>query len=87
MCEDCEDLGSTNMSYAEKRRLIDAAWQRRPRPGRAFVAAAVRTPPQLELRCRELDLKLEHRPSGEPTKVEPLERNGGGNDEPTAMDD
>ena len=43
MCEECESLETPQVSYAEKRKLIRAAWRPPGRTGRAFAAEPVAT--------------------------------------------
>lgn len=45
MCEECESLETVQVSYAEKRKLIRAAWRPAGRTGRAFAAEAIPTGP------------------------------------------
>ena len=45
MCEECESLEMPQVSYAEKRKLIRAAWRPPGRAGRAFAAEAIPAAP------------------------------------------
>jgi hypothetical protein len=45
MCEECESLETPQVSYAEKRKLIRAAWRPPGRAGRAFAAEAIAVAP------------------------------------------
>jgi hypothetical protein len=46
MCEECESAETPQMSYAEKRKLIRAAWRPPGRTGRAFAAEPVSPAPK-----------------------------------------
>jgi hypothetical protein len=46
MCEECESLEMPQVSYAEKRKLIRAAWRPPGRAGRAFAAEAISPAPK-----------------------------------------
>jgi len=41
MCEECESLETSQVSYAEKRKLIRATWRPPGRAGRSFAAEPV----------------------------------------------
>jgi hypothetical protein len=45
MCEECENLETPPMSYAEKRKLIRATWRPPGRAGRGFTAEAISAAP------------------------------------------
>lgn len=45
MCEECENLETPPMSYAEKRKLIRATWRPPGRAGRGFAAEAISATP------------------------------------------
>jgi len=41
MCEDCENPTAQHLTFAEKRKRINAVWQPVRRPGRPFTAKSV----------------------------------------------
>jgi len=43
MCEECENLETPQVSYAEKRKLIRATWRPPGRVERSFAAEAIQS--------------------------------------------